>query len=75
MLVKVRLPSSCCMFASMILRHAMQCMSVREEEAPSVSRESVSFKGMFSKDLRIMMYGYGDAINPLDETVDLVEVR
>jgi transcription initiation factor TFIID subunit 13 len=26
-------------------------------------------------DLRIMMYGYGDAPNPLDETVDLVEVR
>lgn len=32
-----------------------------------------SFKGLFQKDLRIMMYGFGDSVNPLDETVDLVE--
>jgi hypothetical protein len=25
--------------------------------------------------VRIMMYGFGDSANPLDETVDLVEVR
>ncbi|KAG1667202.1 hypothetical protein FOA52_004198 [Chlamydomonas sp. UWO 241] len=32
-----------------------------------------SFKGLFNKDLRIMMFGFGDDMNPLDETVDLVE--
>lgn len=30
-------------------------------------------RGLFSKDLRPMMYGYGDSDQPLPETVDLVE--
>ncbi|CAH9123363.1 unnamed protein product [Cuscuta epithymum] len=36
----------------------------------------VSFKrkrGMFNKELRLMMYGFGDAPNPLPESVALVE--
>lgn len=30
-------------------------------------------RGMFGKELRIMMYGFGDDPDPLPETVDLVE--
>jgi transcription initiation factor TFIID subunit 13 len=30
-------------------------------------------KRVFSKDLRPMLYGFGDSINPLGETVDIVE--
>mmetsp|Transcript_22958 Transcript_22958/g.68245 ORF Transcript_22958/g.68245 Transcript_22958/m.68245 type:complete len:185 (-) Transcript_22958:291-845(-) len=35
--------------------------------------EVASFKGLFNKDLRIMMFGFGDDASPMDETVDLVE--
>lgn len=30
-------------------------------------------RGLFSKDLKVMMYGYGDAENPFSATVDLLE--
>ncbi|BDA43119.1 Transcription initiation factor TFIID subunit 13 [Coccomyxa sp. Obi] len=30
-------------------------------------------RGLFSKDLKLMMYGYGDAENPFSTTVDLLE--
>mmetsp|Transcript_14830 Transcript_14830/g.37013 ORF Transcript_14830/g.37013 Transcript_14830/m.37013 type:complete len:251 (-) Transcript_14830:179-931(-) len=35
--------------------------------------DAVNFKGQFSKDVRAMMYGYGDDPVPLQETADLVE--
>ncbi|CAL8468884.1 g8425 [Coccomyxa elongata] len=34
---------------------------------------SLKKRGLFSKDLKVMMYGYGDAENPFSATVDLVE--
>mmetsp|Transcript_1429 Transcript_1429/g.2863 ORF Transcript_1429/g.2863 Transcript_1429/m.2863 type:complete len:128 (-) Transcript_1429:443-826(-) len=43
-----------------------------EEErapAPALKRK----RGIFTKDLRPMLYGFGDVPNPLPETVELVE--
>jgi len=34
---------------------------------------SVGRKRMFSKELRCMMYGFGDDQNPYTETVDIIE--
>ncbi|GAX85014.1 hypothetical protein CEUSTIGMA_g12435.t1 [Chlamydomonas eustigma] len=43
------------------------------EALEEISEPLSSFKGIFNKDLRIMMYGFGDDVCPLDETVELVE--
>ena len=43
-------------------------------EAPPSSLVS-EHKGQLTKEIRGMMYGFGDDANPRDETVDLVEVR
>lgn len=39
----------------------------------TVGEASISYRGMFSQDLRVMMYGFGDEACPLQQTVDLVE--
>lgn len=41
------------------------------EDGPS--EPAASYRGLFAQDLRVMMYGFGDDICPLQQTVDLVE--
>ncbi|KAL6750365.1 transcription initiation factor IID, 18kD subunit-domain-containing protein [Haematococcus lacustris] len=42
-------------------------------QATGAAIEPDSFKGQFTKELRSMVYGFGDDESPLQETVDLVE--
>eukprot|EP00743_Colponemidia_sp_Colp-15_P007269 GILK01007850.1.p1 GENE.GILK01007850.1~~GILK01007850.1.p1 ORF type:complete len:145 (+),score=35.17 GILK01007850.1:33-437(+) len=37
------------------------------------STESKKRKRMFSREVKMMLYGFGDVVNPLSETVDLAE--
>lgn len=42
----------------------------REEPPPDTLH---SFRGTFAKELKTLMYGFGDSPNPIQETVDVVE--
>ncbi|KAG5684685.1 hypothetical protein PVAND_013902 [Polypedilum vanderplanki] len=44
-----------------------------EEETPEDFNEATGRKRLFSKELRCMMYGFGDDQNPFTESVDLLE--
>ncbi|KAK9826807.1 hypothetical protein WJX81_002869 [Elliptochloris bilobata] len=41
--------------------------------AAQVTETNLKHRGLFSKDLKFIMYGYGDTATPYKETVDLVE--
>ncbi|WAR06894.1 TAF13-like protein [Mya arenaria] len=44
-----------------------------EEETEEESQKGEKRKKIFSKELRCMMYGFGDDQNPYTESVDLIE--
>eukprot|EP00124_Ichthyophonus_hoferi_P003058 Ihof_evm5s242 gene=Ihof_evmTU5s242 len=44
-------------------------MDVEIIEQPSIKKR----RGVFSKEIRHMMYGFGDVVHPLRETVDVME--
>jgi len=44
-----------------------------EELQPTLDTHASGRKRLFSKELRCMMYGFGDDQNPYTETVDLLE--
>lgn len=43
------------------------------EDEPVQQQEAFSMKGQLVRDLAVMMYGFGDDVSPLPETLDLVE--
>mmetsp|Transcript_26405 Transcript_26405/g.44226 ORF Transcript_26405/g.44226 Transcript_26405/m.44226 type:complete len:133 (+) Transcript_26405:232-630(+) len=47
--------------------------AAEEEKAPAPGVGLKRKRGLFTKDLRPMLYGFGDVANPLPETVELME--
>ncbi|PRW45152.1 spermatogenesis-associated 20 [Chlorella sorokiniana] len=43
------------------------------DDEPAQPQEAFSMKGQLVRDLAVMMYGFGDDVAPLPETLDLVE--
>jgi transcription initiation factor TFIID subunit 13 len=44
-----------------------------EDDIEIVPSSQDSKKRQFTRELRLMMYGFGDAPNPMDESVDVIE--
>ncbi|KAL4421814.1 hypothetical protein ABPG77_001603 [Micractinium sp. CCAP 211/92] len=51
---------------------AAEAKAAKQEEEP-VQQEAFNMRGQLTRDLAVMMYGFGDDIQPLAETLDLVE--
>ncbi|KAL4448273.1 hypothetical protein ABPG75_005492 [Micractinium tetrahymenae] len=51
---------------------AAEAKVAKQEEEP-VQQEAFNMRGQLTRDLAVMMYGFGDDIQPLPETLDLVE--
>lgn len=51
---------------------AAEAKAAKQEDEPAL-QEAFNMKGQLTRDLAVMMYGFGDDIQPLQETLDLVE--
>ncbi|GAB4817387.1 hypothetical protein N2152v2_004433 [Parachlorella kessleri] len=50
---------------------AAEAKAAKQQEAEEEAVAAVSLKGLLAKELQPMMYGFGDDVAPLPETVDL----
>ncbi|KAK9813534.1 hypothetical protein WJX73_005546 [Symbiochloris irregularis] len=46
---------------------------VKKGPPPEHDRAPISTRGLFTRDLNLMMYGFGDAVESFPDTVDIVE--